>query len=160
MKRVAVVGLLLCLAACGYQLRQAQSLDAVFAHTRLQLDNASPLYRPLISELSHNGVVLVDSLAQAEVVIDIDQAQIEKQVQSIGTNNRVQEYRLDYTVVFSVREGDRIRVPKRTLNLSRDYAFDITQITGSQQEETLLREQLHADMARMITRIIGQSSRQ
>ena len=105
--------------------------------------------------LSNQGIQLVENAADATAKIIIIKDDLSKQVQSIGANNRVQEYRLDYELSFTVQFLDQVKVPEQTLVLSRDYAFDIGQITGAQAEEQVLRQQMYQDMAQMIIRAIA-----
>ena len=153
-----VLVLLLMLSACGYQLKSQVDLDSAYDKTYIQHAISAPLYRPLAVALSNQGLNLVDDAADATAKILIIKDSLEKQIQSIGTNNRVQEYRLDYELIFAVHFLDSIKIPEQTLNLSRDYAFDIGQITGTQAEERILREQMYKDMAQMIIRSISSHS--
>lgn len=151
-KTIWVVTVLMLLNACGYQLRQAAPLSDAMKQSHLQLPTDSPLYRPLAVALGHQGVTLHQEVTQAQTLIVVHENRLEKVVQSIGVNNRVQEYRLDYEVVFSVYENDELVIARQRLNISKDFSFDIEQITGSQAEERVLREQMHQDMADMIIR--------
>ena len=117
------------------------------------------MYQPLAVALSNQGLKLVDDASVATAKVLIIKDELNKQIQSIGTNNRVQEYRLEYELTFAVHFLDAIAVPEQTLNLSRDYAFDIGQITGTQAEERILREQMYKDMAQMIIRSISSHSK-
>ncbi len=155
MKVIISCSLAVLLGACGYQLKGAVQLDAAYQQTYLNHAISQPLYRPLSVALSDQGIKLVSQASEATAQLVIIKDQLLKQVQSIGVNNRVQEYRLDYEVTFMVRFLDRVQVPEQTLNLSRDFAFDIGQITGAQAEEQILREQMHKDMAQMIIRAIA-----
>ena len=143
------------LSACGYHLKSAVNLDAAYDKTYIQHAISAPLYRPLAIALSNQGLKLVDDAGEATAKISIVKDSLTKQIQSIGTNNRVQEYRLDYELIFAVHFLDVTEIPEQTLYLSRDYAFDIGQITGTQTEERILREQMYEDMAQMIIRSIS-----
>ncbi len=147
------------LSACGYHLKSAVNLDAAYDKTYIQHAISAPLYRPLAIALSNQGLKLVDNAADATAKISIVKDSLTKQIQSIGTNNRVQEYRLDYELIFAVHFLDVTEIPEQTLHLSRDYAFDIGQITGTQTEERILREQMYEDMAQMIIRSISSHSK-
>ncbi len=144
--------MMLLVSACGYQLKQAVPLSDAIKQSYLQLAIDSPLYRSLSVALGHQGVVLHESVTDAQSRIIIHEDKLEKRVQSIGVNNRVQEYGLDYSVIFSVYENETLLIDRQTLNISRDYSFDITQITGAQSEEKIIREQMYQDMAEMIIR--------
>lgn len=146
---------LLACSGCGYRLKQALPLSDGLKQSYLQLDSDSALYRPLTMALGHQGVQLHDEVTEALARIVIHENHLNKLVQSIGVNNRVQEYRLDYHLVFSVYEAGELLIDRQVLNISRDYSFDIEQITGAQAEEQILREQMHQDMADMIIRRIS-----
>ena len=151
--------LILSLAACGYRLKSAVELDVAYDKTYIQHAISAPLYRPLALALANQGVNLEEDASEATAKLLIVKDNLTKQIQSIGTNNRVQEYRLDYEVVFAVHFLDQIKVPEQTLTLSRDFAFDIGQITGTQAEEQVLRQQMHQDMAQMIIRAIANQNK-
>jgi LPS-assembly lipoprotein len=159
MKKTLTIGLVMLLSACGYHLKTKVNLDAAYDKTFIQHAISAPLYQPLAVALSNQGLKLVDDASVATAKVLIIKDELNKQIQSIGTNNRVQEYRLDYELTFAVHFLDAIAVPEQTLNLSRDYAFDIGQITGTQAEERILREQMYKDMAQMIIRSISSHSK-
>jgi LPS-assembly lipoprotein len=154
MIRIVVFAGFILMAACGYQLKQPYELHPALGKTHLALSLTSPLYQPLATALTNQGIVLVKPEA-AEAVLVIGQNHLVKEIQSIGVNNRVQEYRLVYQLDFRVLLGDDVVMDSNTLQLSKDYAFDIGQITGAQTEERLLREQLYEDMAQMIIRTLA-----
>ena len=155
MKNFLVLLAAVMLSACGYHLKLAVDLDDAYDKTYIQHALSAPLYRPLSVALSNQGLTLVNNANDATAKVLIIKDNLTRQIQSIGTNNRVQEYRLDYELVFSVHFLDGVEVPEQTLHLSRDYAFDISQITGTQAEEQILREQMYEDMAQMIIRSIS-----
>ncbi|WP_154223676.1 LPS assembly lipoprotein LptE [Marinicella rhabdoformis] len=154
MKKSVGLVLLVCIliSACGYHLKKAVPLSDALKQSYLQLETSSPLYRPLSMALGNQGVQLFEDVNDAKSRIIVHENRLEKVVQSIGVNNRVQEYRLDYKLIFSVIEFDNTVVDRQLLTISRDYSFDIEQITGGQAEENILREQMYQDMADMIIR--------
>lgn len=149
----ALIGIVL-LSACGYQLKQAYQLHPALEKTHLQLPLTSALYQPLATALTNQGIQLVET-ESARAVMVIGQNRLVKEIQSIGVNNRVQEYRLVYQLDFKLFIDGQLVLDSKTLQLSKDYAFDIGQITGAQTEERLLREQLYEDMAQMILRYLA-----
>ncbi len=155
MKNVGLLLMVLLLSACGYHLKSQVNLDAEYNKTYLQHAISAPLYRPLAVALSNQGIKLVEEAGEATAKIVIIKDNLTKQIQSIGTNNRVQEYRLDYELSFMVEYLDRVKMTERSLSLSRDYSFDIGQISGTQAEEQVLRQQMYQDMAQMIIRAIA-----
>lgn len=154
MVRLLTFVAVLLLSGCGYQLKQPYQLHPALKNTHLALSLTSPLYQPLATALTNQGIQLVNS-EEAEALLVIGHNQLIKEVQSIGVNNRVQEYRLDYQLDFKVFIKDQLVLNSRRLQIGKDYAFDIGQITGTQSEEQLLREQLYQDMAQNIIRYLA-----
>ena len=157
MSRLLIITTLLILAGCGYHLKQPYQLHPALEKTHLGLSLTSPLYQPLATALTNQGIQLVDA-ESADALLVIGLNQLQKEIQSIGVNNRVQEYRLDYQLDFKVFIEDELVLSSKRLQLSKDYAFDIGQITGTQSEERLLREQLYEDMAQMVIRYLANQS--
>ncbi len=152
-RQFIILGLIV-LSGCGYHLKQAVELDPALTKTYLDLSLTSPLYQPLATALSNQGIQLVEvDMAEARLVIGTNR--IQREVQSIGVNNRVQEYRLDYYLDFRLFIEDKLVMTSQPLQLTKDYSFDIGQITGTQSEELLLRQQLYSDMAEMIIRTLA-----
>lgn len=147
MKKFVIILFSFQLISCGYHLRVNNSLAEEFPQMKLQMKARSLLKRPLINALIASGVELKQESNEDIDDLVLHQDTILKVIQSIGANNQVQEYRLEYDVVFSVADSE-----KKSIHLERDYSFDIQQIAGGQQEEQTLRRQLAEDMARAIIR--------
>ncbi len=157
MFRICAFIAVLLASGCGYQLKQPYQLHPALEKTHLVLSLTSPLYQPLATALTNQGIQLVDS-ESADAMLVIGHNRLVKEIQSIGVNNRVQEYRLDYQLDFKVYIDSQLVLESRRLQLGKDYAFDIGQITGTQSEERLLREQLYEDMAQMVIRYLANQS--
>ncbi len=146
--------LLVLMSACGYHLRQKASIPPEYRRMVVEIAGENDLKPVLISTLLANGIEVLDSPLQAGALLQITENRIRRVVQSVGPNNRVQEFRLEYDLAFRVLDphtGEAI-IPEQALHLARDYAFDITQITAARQEEDLLRQQLLEDMAWQLIR--------
>jgi len=154
MGRLIIYIAVLTMTSCGYQLKQPYELHPALEKTHLSLPLNSSLYQPLATALTNQGIQLVD-IDSAKALLVIGQNRLVKEIQSIGVNNRVQEYRLVYQLDFKILINKQLALTSKTLQLSKDYAFDIGQITGTQSEERLLREQLYEDMAQMIIRYLA-----
>ncbi len=148
MKKIALLLSLILLTSCGYHLRAKNALQETYAHINLQVNNQSLLNRSLVSALLSSGVK--SSKSSDATVLNIEKDRLRKVIQSIGANNQVQEYRLEYDVSYSIDDQDT-----QTLHLEKDYSFDVQQIGGGQQEELTLRKQLAEDMAWAIIRQIN-----
>jgi LPS-assembly lipoprotein len=154
MKKIILVLSVLLISACGYHLRQSGQISAQYPSIYLDISNQSLLKVSLSNVLVSSGVKLVDSDIEDKSKLKIVKDSLVKHIQSIGANNRVQEYRLEYDVEYSLDDGD-----VKSAHLEKDYSFDDQQIAGSQQEEVMLRKQLAEDMAWAIVRQITQATK-
>jgi len=140
------------LTSCGYHLRSGNSLADTYPQIKINVGSQSLLKRPLITALISSNVQLTEEMTDDIALFDIQKDSLRKVVQSIGANNQVQEYRLEYDVEYSIADSK-----KQSVHLEKDYSFDIQQIGGGQQEEITLRKQLADDMAWAIIRQINTS---
>jgi len=140
------------LSACGYHLRASNKLAETYPVIKLDISAQSLLKRSLSNALISSGVKLENNSNKGVSELKISTDRLNKVIQSIGVNNQVQEYRLEYDVEYIIADGK----PK-SIHLEKDYSFDIQQIGGGQQEEITLRKQLAEDMAWAIIRQINAS---
>ncbi len=148
MKSLIITLLTLGLIACGYHLRNTNNLAVTYPKLQLNIKAQSPLKRPLVNALIASGITLSEN--PQDDSLNIKKDTLRKVIQSIGANNNVQEYRLEYDVHYSIANQE-----VRNIHLEKDYSFDIQQITGGQQEEITLRKQLAEDMAWALIRQIN-----
>lgn len=150
MKKYIIVILILFVSSCGYHLRGDNLLSQKYPHIKVNISNKSSLKRPLIHALLASGVKLDTNKSEKVAELTIKKDSLIKVIQSVGANNQIQEFRLEYDVEFTI--GDK---PQKSIHIEKDYSFDIQQITGGQQEEQTLRKQLSDDMAWSIVRQIN-----
>lgn len=148
--KIIMLVVILTTTSCGYHLRSNNLLAESYPQVKLSLLPQSLLKRPLANALISSGVQLVDKSTTEIIELKIHKDSLRKVVQSIGANNQIQEYRLEYDVEYSIAGGQKNRI-----HLEKDYSFDIQQIGGGQQEEITLRKQLADDMAWAIIRQIN-----
>lgn len=153
MKKILLITIILIVSSCGYHLRSSNSLAESYPLVKINITAQSLLKRPLVNALISSGVKLSDETSKDISDLVIHKDRLQKVIQSIGANNQVQEYRLEYDVEYSIAE-----MAKKTIHLEKDYSFDIQQIGGGQQEEITLRKQLAQDMAWAIIRQINASN--
>ena len=143
MNLIKVTLLILLFSSCGYHLRNS-NLGEQYQSVDLSIGSRSLLKRPLVGELLASGVKLSED---SDVNLIIKKDRLVKIVQSVGVNNQVQEYRLEYDVQYTICDSK-----PQEVHVERDYSFDVQEIGGGQTEERTLREQLAQDMARAIIR--------
>jgi len=150
MKKILIITILVMLTSCGYHLRNSNSLAENYPIIKLNIKSQSLLKRPLINVLLSSNVKLTDEMSDQSSELIIHSDSLKKVVQSIGANNQVQEYRLEYDVEYSLADEK-----KQIVHIEKDYSFDVQQIGGGQSEEITLRKQMAEDMAWAIIRRIN-----
>jgi len=148
------------LTACGYHLRGHEGLP----FSTLYLDAANP-GTPFIAELRRNllanKVKLVDTAAQADVVLNIASEIPEKQILTLGGNGRVSEFQLRYRVfvhAYDLKEQEWI--PAEEMLLRRDFSYNDAQVLAKEAEELLLYKNMRTDMVQQIVRRLSHAKPQ
>ena len=148
------------LTACGYHLRGHEGLP----FSTLYLDAASP-GTPFIAELRRNllanNVKLVNTAAQADVVLNIASEIPEKQILTLGGNGRVSEFQLRYRVsvhAYDLKEQEWI--PAEEMLLRRDFSYNDAQVLAKEAEELMLYQNMRTDMVQQIVRRLSHAKPQ
>ena len=152
--RRAVLALpLLGLAACGFELRRAPEL-----HFRtIQLAGFKPR-SPLADELRLNineskTTQVVDTLAQAQVVLEAIADVRQKVVVASTAVGQVTEFQLRDRFTFRLRSVDgRDLIPATEILLTRDMSYTESAALGKEQEEAFLYRTMQSDIVAQVLR--------
>ena len=153
MRRPATLLLALSLAACGFhpraQLQLPDSLGPVAVETA---DPYSPLGLELAATLERAGSGAAAPGRPSAALKITDEAWNTAPL-SVDQFARVREYVTRYRVdfVLSDREGKPMMTPQ-SIELSREYTYDINASAGSPAEQELIQRELRRDMRAAILR--------
>ena len=148
------------LTACSFHLRG----QAGMPFDTLYLDAANPgtpFIRELRRDLEANKVKLINTAAQADVVLNIVYETPGKQILSLNSSGRVNEFQLFYRV--SVRAYDLKKqdwLPAEEFVMHRNYRYDNNQVLAMEAEETLLYQSMRSDMVQQIVRRLSRAKPQ
>jgi LPS-assembly lipoprotein len=149
----------LLLGACGFHLRGQKPMP--FETIYLQTTNPNtPFIRELIRNFEARHVKLVNTIDQAELVLDIVTEISEKQVLSLGGDGRVNEFRLFYRVSLRAFDPQKDWIPAEAIALRRDYSYDDTKVLAKEAEEALLYQSMRSDMVQQIMRRLSRAKPQ
>lgn len=153
--------LVVALAACGFQLRDAlvlpPDLDPVMVKSR---DRYSPLADSLAQSLVRAGAEPAAPDDPAPAVLDILAERWGDTPISVDSRGRAQEFSLRYAVVFELRNGDgTVLVPQQSVELSRDYISVPSDAFGTEGERDILVRELRREMAAAVLRRLGAAGR-
>lgn len=145
--------LLLSLAGCGFRFRTTPDFPPQMAVTYIETkDRYSPFYRDLVAELRRSDLKLTDDPAQARTIIKVLTDDTGRRLLAVSGRNVPVEYQVYYRVRFAVDVDGVEVVPAEQLFLSRDFAYDETQVLGKDREEDSIRQAIANDLVGLVTR--------
>ncbi len=162
-QRLLLLALAATLTGCGFHLRGGVALAPVLEKVYLQSETPySGISARLRNELQSSGAELVDAPEQATAVLQVLGSRSLRRVLSVGQAGRASEYELFEEVTFALETPDgEVLLSPQTLQLTRDMAFDETQLLGKVSEGEDIQRQMRRRLARqIITRITVGMTRQ
>ena len=149
-----LLGAVLLLGACGFQLRG--SIDLPAGMEPLYVSAGEPLASQLNNALAINGVTVVASASEARHQLVILKQNSENRALSLGENARVAEYQLIETVEFIVRnrKGETVFGPV-VLRERAVLQNDPDKVVSTGRERQLLQQEMRQNLAGQITRQLG-----
>jgi LPS-assembly lipoprotein len=147
------------LAGCGFQLRGQATypFDSIYVNAPGFPLFAAELRRSLSSAGSAS---LAEKPDAAQVIIDITSVVDDKQVLSLSTGGRVQEYALSKLVAFKVRDRDgREWLKPDEILVRRTYSYDDTERLAREIQEHRLQREMQTDAILQIIRRLQMARR-
>jgi LPS-assembly lipoprotein len=156
---VALLASAMLLQACGFKLRGQFNLppgmEVVYVST-----GQTVLQDELERSLQFSGARVVTDAAEAQSVVDIFDAVVEREVRTIDTRGRASSYDLNYVVRFRVRQpAGAVMLEDSVVRLSRNFTFDPEFVLEAEREEEELVEDMQRDAAQQIMRRIAAAGR-
>ena len=152
-RRRLLVAALLPLAGCGFELRRAPALK----FRTIQLANFKPR-SPLADELRANinastTTLVVEGLAQAQVVLEAIEDAREKVVVASGAVGQVTEFQLRAHFTFRLRGvSGRELIPPTEIRQNRDLSYTESAALAKEQEEAFLYRAMQSDIVAQVMR--------
>ncbi len=150
-RRFSVVFLFaLVLSACGYQLRGVADLS----FKKLYIQGAPlSISKDLKKSLKTNGIQVVDSAEQADLLLELLSETNEKRILSLSGTGVVREYELTYRANFRTRApASPTWSQPQTLQTRRNYSYNDSALLGKAEEEARLNLDMHNDAVREMLR--------
>ncbi|MCH7744303.1 MAG: hypothetical protein IIB71_16795 [Proteobacteria bacterium] len=148
--------LLLCLwiGGCGFQLRGAGGFEAALSAIYVSVNNKyGDLHQHLVRSLTRSGITVVSRAGDAAYRLSINAERVIRRAVATTSTISVAEYelRLEVDMVLQNTAGESV-IPLITLATERIYTFDRSSLVGSNEEETILLEEMRADLVLQIIR--------
>jgi LPS-assembly lipoprotein len=148
---LAAALLVLAVGGCGFQLRgqAAYKFQTIYVQSP-----AGSFTTELRRWLQGSGSAsLVDTPAQAEVVLDIDLVANDKAVLSLSSGGRAREFALAKRVQFRLRDKDgNDWLPTDVIVIRRTFLYDDTERLAREIQEQRLDKEMQTDAIQQIVR--------
>ncbi len=149
-----LVASLVTLGACGFQLRGAYQVPSNLRTLHLVGETpASPIVSHLRRSMLSSGVTLVDNQTEAPYTLYVSRERSEKRSLSVDSLAAAAEFQLRQFASFEIRDqADQLVLGPHELITERNFQNDINNVVGKRDEERLIRQEMHAQLARQIMR--------
>ncbi len=141
------------LTGCGFYLKGNKPLPPELTEVYLQIPGTdviqSRLEESLRTMLKRRGArVVYDTNAPGRLTV----ARLEEKtrVLSIGPDGKGIEYEIETTVEFDYSVDGKLRVPRDTMVVLRDYSFDETRVLAKEDERKQLQREMQEELADLI----------
>jgi LPS-assembly lipoprotein len=141
------------LAACGFHPRAQLQLPASVGPISVQTsDPYSPLGLELATALERSGAI-APAEGQASAMLKITGEAWDTKPLSVDQFARVREYITRYKVDFVLADAEgKLLIDPQSIELSREYTYDINASAGSPAEQELIQRELRRDMEAAVLR--------
>ena len=155
-RQLCLLAVLILLNACGFHLQSKPELPPEMQWTRLEIQGPYTQFaRRLETHLEQSGIDIVTA-PDGAAILEVPVNATRKEIQSIGDNARLREFRVRHTVQFRLLASDgTVLIPLQTFEQSRVYSFDEQDILAAEREDEFLRNDLADNLARMVVRRLG-----
>ena len=146
------LGATMLIAACGFHLRGSAPLT--FSTLYISAPGNAPILTDLKRAIEGNGgTKLVDKPTDAQAVLDITAVVDDKQVLSLTSGGRVQEYALSKRVNFSLHDAaGKELMPAAEITIRRSYTFNESEVLARLSEEERTLKEMQSDAVQQILR--------
>lgn len=143
-RTITVLSLAFLMTACGFHLRGTGTTQMALSELNFAARDAlSPLGKQTKESLINNKVEVSRS---APFTLYIGPEENSKRTASFTAGTRSAEYTLTSAVTYELRSGKLPALLKDRVEVQRTYAHNQDNVTGSGQEEALLREEMRRDL--------------
>lgn len=149
------------LSACGFHPRGALSLPPGAERIYLAgVDPSVPLARDIAMLYTRSGGTVVDKRNEASAVLEILRESSDRRVAAVNADGRVSQFELYYALTYRLLDtsGEVIHA-ESSVGVTRDYAFDPSNVLGKAQEEGLLRDDMRQQAIGQMLRQLARGTR-
>ena len=153
LKKLSILGLILIISACGFQLRG--DINANFDSISI-LGGTSSFNKTLQRKFRQAGITITNA-SDAEKIVEIIKNSFTKTILTLTGTGAVSEYQLDYIVTYRFKRKDGSWNLPVTIETSRTYTYDDSDILAKDEEEKRLVSGMEDQLIKTMTTQISLS---
>ena len=143
-RSITVLGLAFLMTACGFHLRGTGSTQMALTELNFAARDAlSPLSKDVKQSLINNKVAISSS---APFTLHLGLEEDSRRTASFTAGTRSAEYTLTTALNYELRSGNLPALIQDSVAVQRSYAYNQNNVTGSGQEEALLRQEMRREL--------------
>lgn len=131
------------LSACGYHLRGDIKLPQGMENIYM-VSASDALQKEMKKALKSSQGKLVNTEAEAGLIIKFSSEQITSQASSLNTAGRANEFQLNYRLIFSLYDSSgKPLLTEQNITIKREYFNDQTDVLAKSNEENVIRAEMY-----------------
>jgi len=134
LKKLSILWLILVISACGFQLRG--NIQANF--DSISISGGTSSFNKTLQRKFRQAGITIKSASEAEKIVQIIKNDFDKTILTLTGTGLVSEYQLDYTVSYRFKSKDGPWNLPLTIEASRTYTYDDSDILAKDEEEKRL----------------------
>ena len=143
-RSITVLGLAFLMTACGFHLRGTGSTQMALTELNFAARDAlSPLSKDVKQSLINNKGTISSS---APFTLYLGLEEDSRRTASFTAGTRSAEYTLTTALNYELRSGNLPALIQDSVAVQRSYAYNQNNVTGSGQEEALLRQEMRREL--------------
>ena len=151
LKELAILWLILMISGCGFQLRG--DIQANF--DSISISGGTSSFNKTLQRKFRQAGISIKSASEAKKIVEIIKNSFTKTILTLTRKGAVSEYKLDYVVTYRFKSKDGPWNLPVTIEASRNYTYDDSDILAKDEEEKRLisgmEDQLIKTMATQIS---------
>ena len=153
LKKLSFLGLILIISACGFQLRG----DIKANFDSISISGGTSGFNKTLQRKFRQAGITITSASDAEKIVEIIKNSFTKTILTLTGTGAVSEYQLDYIVTYRFKSKDGSWNLPVTIETSRTYTYDDSDILAKDEEEKRLVSGMEDQLIKTMTTQISLS---
>ena len=153
LKELAILWLILMISGCGFQLRG--DIQANF--DSISISGGTSSFNKTLQRKFRQAGISIKSASEAKKIVEIIKNSFTKTILTLTGTGAVSEYQLDYVVTYRFKSKDSPWNLPVTIEASRNYTYDDSDILAKDEEEKRLVSGMEDQLIKTMTSQISLS---